>query len=62
VLTSEQARILKLLGHEQAEFRLRMVAVWSNDGIFTPLASLDVDSTGEEEEEAETAMTDDEND
>jgi hypothetical protein len=61
VLTSEQARILKLLGHEQAEFRLRMVAVWSNDGIFTPLASLDVDSTGEEEE-AETAMTDDEND
>ncbi len=61
MLTSEQARILKLLGHEQAEFRLRMVAVWSNDGIFTPLASLDVDSTGEEEE-AETAMTDDEND
>jgi len=37
LLTSEQARILKLLGKEQAEFRLRMIAVWSNDGSFQVL-------------------------
>lgn len=30
-LTSEQARILKLLGHKQAKFKLNMIAVWSKD-------------------------------
>merc|ERR1712066_382634 len=29
VLTSEQARILKLLGHQQAEFKLNMVSGWN---------------------------------
>merc|ERR1719347_2282757 len=29
VLSSEQARILKLLGHQQAEFRLNMVSGWN---------------------------------
>ena len=30
-LTSEQARILKLLGHKQAKFKLNMIAVWSKE-------------------------------
>ena len=29
VLTSEQARILKLLGHQHAEFKLNIVSGWS---------------------------------
>merc|ERR1712026_63202 len=29
VLSSEQARILKLLGHQQAEFKLNMVSGWN---------------------------------
>merc|ERR1712154_229399 len=29
VLTSEQARILKLLGHQHAEFKLNMVSGWN---------------------------------
>jgi mRNA turnover protein 4 len=40
ILTSEQARILKLFGNQQAEFRLLMLAVWSNDGEFKILAKL----------------------
>lgn len=37
-LTSEQARILKLLDHKQAEFKLNMIAVWSRqDGAFKML-------------------------
>merc|ERR1712215_199191 len=32
VLTSEQARILKLLGHQQAEFKLNIVAGWNKEG------------------------------
>jgi hypothetical protein len=55
VLSSEQARILKLLGQEQAEFRLRMVAVWANDGTFTPLAALE--ASGDDTEEPD--MSDD---
>ncbi len=54
-MSSEQARILKLLGHEQAEFRLRMVAVWANDGTFTPLAALE--TSGDDTEEPD--MSDD---
>jgi len=30
-LTSEQARILKLLGHKQAEFKIDLIALWSKD-------------------------------
>ena len=30
-LSSEQARILKLLGHKQAKFKLNMIAVWSKE-------------------------------
>jgi len=40
VLTSSQARILKLFGKQQAEFKLRMLAVWSNDGEFKILTEL----------------------
>ena len=32
VLTSEQARILKLLGHQHAQFRLNIVSGWSKEG------------------------------
>ena len=31
-LTSEQARILKLLGHQQADFKLKLVAGWDKAG------------------------------
>ncbi|KAF7493764.1 mRNA turnover protein 4 -like protein [Sarcoptes scabiei] len=31
-LTSEQARILKLLQHQMAEFRVRIEGMWSNNG------------------------------
>ncbi len=48
-MSSEQARILKLLGQEQAEFRLRMVAVWANDGTFTPLAAIEAPDDDTEE-------------
>eukprot|EP00088_Acartia_fossae_P048012 TRINITY_DN5222_c0_g1_i5.p1 TRINITY_DN5222_c0_g1~~TRINITY_DN5222_c0_g1_i5.p1 ORF type:complete len:239 (+),score=50.88 TRINITY_DN5222_c0_g1_i5:41-757(+) len=50
-LTSEQARILKLLGKQQAEFRLRMLAVWSNDGEFKILADLPTDMETQEDVE-----------
>ena len=40
ILSSQQARILKLFGKQQAEFRLQMLAVWSNDGEFKILAEL----------------------
>ena len=31
-LKPEQARILKLLGHQMAEFKIYVTAVWTNDG------------------------------
>ena len=34
LLKPEQARVLKLLGHQMAEFKIHVVAVWSNDGQF----------------------------
>ena len=50
-LTSEQARILKLLGHQQADFKLNLVAGWDKaGGDFTLLGELPRGgSTGEEE-------------
>merc|ERR1719192_1313779 len=51
LLTSEQARILKLLGKEQAEFRLRMIAVWSNDGTFNVLDDVPLTDTMEDDEQ-----------
>merc|ERR1712223_781991 len=35
-LTSEQARILKLLDHKQAEFKVDLIALWSKDPSGTP--------------------------
>ena len=32
VLSSEQARVLKLLGHQQAEFKLNIVSGWNKEG------------------------------
>jgi len=36
-LKPEQARILKLLGHQMAEFKIHATAIWSNDGTFEVL-------------------------
>ncbi|XP_070534005.1 mRNA turnover protein 4 homolog [Ptychodera flava] len=36
-LTPEQARILKLLGHQMAEFHIAIDSMWSNDGTFEVL-------------------------
>jgi mRNA turnover protein 4 len=50
VLTAEQARMLKLLGHQQAEFKLRLVASWSKEGgKFTMLGEARAGSAGEDE-------------
>jgi len=40
-LKPEQARILKLLGHQMAEFKIHVTAVWSNDGTFEILEEAD---------------------
>jgi len=51
-LVSEQARILKLLGHQQAEFKLRLVCCWNKEGgEFTMLGEqIKGGSAGEEED------------
>ena len=50
-LTSEQAQILKLLGHQQAKFKLNMIALWSREeGDFKMLRE-DFQPTGMEEDE-----------
>ncbi|CAG2115761.1 unnamed protein product [Medioppia subpectinata] len=33
-LTSEQARLLKLLGNQMSEFKITLDAVWESDGYF----------------------------
>ena len=44
VVTSEQARILKLLGRQQAKFRVKLIAVWNkDDGKFKKLIKPDED-------------------
>jgi len=43
-LKPEQARVLKLLGHQMAEFKIHVVAVWSNDGQFQIFEENDEDS------------------
>merc|ERR1712168_677891 len=55
-LTSEQARILKLFDHKQAQFKLNMIAVWSReDGSFKMLRE-------ENEAEKTDKQSNDEND
>jgi len=36
-LTSEQTRILKLLGNQMAQFKISIDAIWSNDGTYEEL-------------------------
>jgi len=48
-LSSEQARLLKLLGHQQAEFRLKLVAMWVNTGTFEMLGEQGGSSDGQED-------------
>jgi len=50
-LSSSQSHILKLLGKQQADFRLRMIAVWSNDGEFKILA--DIPQSMEDEQDSD---------
>jgi len=45
-LKPEQARILKLLGHQMAEFKIHVTAVWSNDGAFEILEEENPDLGG----------------
>lgn len=53
-LTSEQAQILKLFGHQQAEFKLNMVAVWTKeDGKFKMLREDFKDDNDEDNEDEE---------
>merc|ERR1712243_400674 len=43
VLTSEQARILKLLGHQHAEFKLNIVSGWNKaEGKFELFKEIDM--------------------
>ena len=71
-LTSEQARILKLLGHQHAEFRLNIVSGWSKEGgkfeLFKeiemreprqPSGENNLGSGGEAEEDSEDNFEDD---
>lgn len=60
-LTPEQARILKLLGQQMAEFKLEMLSIWSNDGTFESLSSKSNPTTekeGDEEDEEESGEED----
>ena len=65
-LTSEQARILKLLDHKQAEFKVDLIALWSKDGkgdaSFRMLreSEEDVGSGGDDDSAAD--MSDDDDD
>jgi len=54
-LTSEQARILKLLGHQQAKFKLNMIALWSRqEGEFKMLKeATEMEEDNDEDEEDE---------
>ena len=54
VLKPEQARILKLLGRQMAEFKIHVTAVWSNDGTFEVLEETSGGATnGDDESDAE---------
>ena len=58
-LTSEQARILKLFDHKQAQFKLNMIAVWSReDGAFKMLRE-DLNDATEKSDENDENMEDD---
>ena len=60
VLTSEQARILKLLGHQQAEFKLNIVSGWNKEGgKFTTYKDIeDREGSGGEAADSEDEMED----
>jgi len=59
-LTSEQARILKLLDHKQAEFKLNMIAVWSReDGSFKMLREDINEDVGEDSKDDDDQDDDD---
>merc|ERR1719219_1472344 len=50
-LTSEQARLLKLLDHKQAQFKLNILAMWSReDGVFKMIKDDDDAAASSDEE------------
>ncbi|CAG0915234.1 unnamed protein product [Notodromas monacha] len=55
-MTPEQTRLLKLMNHPMAEFRVNLVAVWSKDGV---VERLNPDADGEEDEEEEGSGAED---
>ncbi|GAB6028285.1 mRNA turnover 4 [Chamberlinius hualienensis] len=58
ILTPEQARILKLLGNQMADFRITVECVWSSDGSFEELKKKVSDtSDGEEAMESDNEDT-----
>ena len=63
-VTSEQARILKLFGHKQAQFKLNILSIWTReDGSFKllkPEMEIDAAEKEESEENDENEMEDDE--
>ena len=34
-LTVEKAKVLKLLGYKLGEFKIKVIASWSNDGVYS---------------------------
>ncbi|KAG8234921.1 hypothetical protein J437_LFUL015329 [Ladona fulva] len=61
MLTPEQARILKLLNIQMAQFKVEMKFVWNNDGSFEMLGKTDDQPLSEDEEE-DVNMEENEND
>ena len=61
-LTSEQARILKLLGHKQADFKVNLIALWSKDSkgdaSFRMLVEEDEEEEDNDENEADNGDED----
>lgn len=68
-LSSEQARILKLLGHKQAEFKIDLIALWSKDSkgeasfrMLVDEAEMDDNQENREEDGDEEDMSDEKDD
>ena len=56
VLSSEQARILRLLGDKQASFKIKMVAMWNKeDGKIDMFKAPDAEGMNEDESDEEGA-------
>uniref|UniRef100_A0A1B6CLC1 Ribosome assembly factor mrt4 n=1 Tax=Clastoptera arizonana TaxID=38151 RepID=A0A1B6CLC1_9HEMI len=59
MLSPEQARILKLLGKQMAEFKLTLICVWTKDGSFEKLHRKKKDKSSKNKETNEINQTED---